>query len=782
MVYIKGRNKITKQRYNKGFCEVEIEAYDHDLTQIFLKPDLTSPNATITNTKAFYQYDLEYLTANNKSSSYTITKTVTAEENGEYRILIFGLTSATYDQTIEVKINNKSLGKKSIKSLDEFNRCFDFGTVWLKEGNNTLEIIGGSYTSISIVSFKKIRRYYGNSDNEGVLKLQDVNFTNNGFTALDTFEMEILSHKDFNDPNASDYHKSGLVFELGDAINIKMGESRRKLTHSFGGYITLPELSKDELTISLKGVGRLADMDKVPIKKEITIGGATPTQSGLVYKTNNLYDAFRYLLESMELPLGANNLQDIINGLAPVKNALNVDMGLSAVNSKFVTSNISKQVISDPVKGTVVQFQNGSSANQTQSVVILDTSKKIVASSPPNIKNAGVFYIEYGMGNKAPQTKTITKTVTVKKKLKSGKIKTTTKKVKEKVVYGGFDLDKEFLAWIEIQYSDTPTSTIKTVNIDFTSNTTSNKLGAITPIIEENQWKMGEFDVVSVLNNTDPQTAYYIRKITLKTQTPPQQLYDPKNTEEVRQSYKMMFKRFGFRSGTAVIPEILKASGKSQLSMVEELLNKLKLNAIVKPATERRNDMLHIENDNSVVCDFEIIKSDNLIDTSNIKYAPADNLKNSVCKVYKNTSGTYNAVRKVDPYSIGHFGTYEDLEVLSDEVGEYNAKYQALIDLENSELCDWSYTATILGLPESARIGRLVPCVLDRSVLNGIKTIKSIKCIFKHESKKVYTELGLDDLSDEIKAQKNIVALRKSLLPQVEYTGGAEFESAIDIE
>lgn len=776
MVYIKGRSKALKIRQNNGYCEVEIEAYDHDNTFIFLKKDWTGFN----NTTAFVKYDIEFIAAATKSSDWYMTLPLTILESGEYRLQVYALTSSTYAQNIKVQYPaGTQLGVQGIKAMDEFVRCLDYGTVWLNEGTNTLKVLGQGQTAVGLVVLKKIRRYSGNSNGVGDLKIKTAHFSNNGIKSLDTFELVILNDPKFLDPSASDYHKSGLVFELGDSINIKMGESKKKLNHQFGGYITLPELAENETSIKISGSDRLSDADKKQMLKELIIGGAVTTQTGLAYTTNDIYSAVNYVLDSIELPLQGSNLKEILKNTIPTKYGLTIDSGASGFYNNFSVNNMTKSRTNNATKGYVLELQNSYKANQAQWCVIFDSDKHIAANAPVDIKNIGTFWMEYGTGKQAPEKKVIYETVVTKKKLKSGKISTSSKKVKKTITYYGFDTQKPFLGWVELQYSTTPNGALKTVNVNFTSTTTTNVLGIITPNVDYEFWSTGEFDVVSVLNNTDPQPNYYLRKIAIKTQTAAQDLYDPKQ-EDGKGAYRMLFKRFGFKSGTASTPQTIKIDGKSQFDTLQTLFKQLNIHAQVDPATERRYDTLILEPLQSVLCDFEIIEDSNVLDYTNLKYAPADSLINAVVKVYKNTNGTYNAVRKVDPYSIGHFGTYQNTEVLQEEPGEYQARYQAVIDLDDSTLPNWSYTAKIWGLP-NARIGRLVPVTLKNSILNDIKVIESVECYYDSNGKKVYCELGLDKPDVELTYKEKLRQMRKSLLPNVDYSGGAAYEEAVTI-
>ncbi len=87
----------------------------------------------------------------------------------------------------------------------------------------------------------------------------------------------------------------------------------------------------------------------------------------------------------------------------------------------------------------------------------------------------------------------------------------------------------------------------------------------------------------------------------------------------------------------------------------------------------------------------------------------------------------------------------------------------------------------LLGLPD-ARVGRLVSCTFYNSYYNDIKTIKSVSCSYTAAGHKVTTELGLDNLSKQISAQKNIQQLKRNLRPAITYIGGAAYESAVDLD
>lgn len=777
---VQNRRSTTKNRYNKAWCEIEIESIDHDASIVCLWDD---DDWNKTNVSRIAKYDLGFMTSSNKSAIFSATKTVDIDKSGQYRVLIFGMTNTAHNHFAYVNIGNKQLKTESMQTVDEFVRCFDLGKVTLKEGSQTLKIWGNSYAYISMVCLMSIQYYHGNSDGDGDLKIKTATFTNNGIDNIDTCKVEILHNKKFERPNLSDYHKSGLVFEYMDPINIKMGENKRKLDHQFGGYITYPTLSENRLTINIEGADRLQDMADNQIMKEVTIAGAVTDLQSLTYKASNLYDAVKYMLEATELPLKSTSIKDTLINEIQHKDAFIIDMTTSANYNKADVVRINRSLVKASEIGRCVVMRNHYKKNITQKYVAWSSSwNKHEEVTGFNFKNNGVFWIEYGLGDKPDPTITKKKTIIVKNKLKSGKTSKGTKKtVTTKKVDFGYDTQAPFQAWIELDYSITPKGTIKTVAIDFTSTTTTNKLGEIDPVLAYDTWARSEFDVINVLNTMDPQGAYYIRNIRLYAKNGSQDLYDPKNEEDTHHKYKMAFKRCGFKSGSAIVPEVLKLNGKTPAEGFKTLCERLKLSATVVPATERRNDTVYVEKIGSKLCDFEIVEGDNLLDQSNEKYSPNGTLKNAITKVFKNTNGNYSAVRKVDPLSIAHFRTKGNYEVLNENPGVYNARFQAIQDLEDNSLPNWTYTAKVWGLPP-AHIGRLVPCTFENSYYNDIKTIKSIECNFVNEGKKVSMTLGLDDVDKKIRSKSNQRKLRKSLLPSQDYIGGAEYEDAVTID
>lgn len=936
----KTKAETIKQRYNDGFIRVDIESYDHDVSEVILAGD---DGWAGNNQSIIVKEDMEFIQAANTSNPFTANYTVDIEEDGEYRILIYGLTHPTSKGTIALKVDNKAQEKpKPIKSVDSFFRCFDFGTRRLTEGNRIFNITGTGSAAVGILSVKKVRRFFGDSDGQGDLKVKNCNFTENGITAEDIFKLQLLHKQKFIDPNKTNYHKSGLVFEKYDVINISMGENKRKLNHSFGGYIIVPTISDNQLSLTLDGKSRLHDMDRVQIMKELVIKGAVTEFQGLTYQASNLYDALNYAIENTELPLTANNLKQVVANEIPVKNGLVIDAGSKRFYNKFVASKMNKALVKNGAKGQVLQLQNDYKKNTNQSIKIYDSANKLINNGKPfNFKNFGTFFVDYGMGGKKQSTITLKEIKTVKTKKtatkfklpgtvnvnaysaggqafsnpnnvkvkgdnnnasvavtsstlsqylvltnfnfnipttslvsgieirikkkgedvkdaeiylrrgslsKRGRIGTNKAKdgawnkdkfkdakyggksvkwgakltpamvnantfgllvkvkgakttstalidsievkvhytpTKKKAFYKkvksetGFDVQRPFQCWIEIAYSTTPNGSLKYVNIDLTSSTTTNKIGAIPLNIQEKFWSRGEIDVVGVLTTTAPQSAYYLRQIHLKTKTPPQDLYQPRTTKfntslDYLTAYKMMFKQFGFKSGSPVIPEMLKVNGKSPKELFKLVCERLNYAAIVVPGKERRYDQLYIEKKGAVLSNFIIKEGDNLLDQTNLKYDPSETI-NKVMKVFKNTNGTYNAVCKVDARNIGHFGTDSNYEVLNEEPGLYQAKFLAMKDLDDSSLPDWSYSAEVLGLPD-AHVGRLVPCYFYNNYYDDIKTIESVEVFYTENDRKVWMIVGLDEPDISLnKIKQDYQKLKKKLIPKAEFTGGVEF-------
>lgn len=777
-----------KNYIHNGYIRIEIENYDHNNFYIISKDNAP----TLSNAKWVYKYDLPLATGSG-SNPFTFTKNITIDENGKYRVQVYGLTNVSYkvndttwklrpSQTIELKINGKSYGKLSNNAMDEFTRFYDFGVVGLKEGSHTFQLVCGNYVHVAFIVIKKINILTGSTDNDGDFYIKSCQVDQTNVNEPSNAEFVILNDTKFIEPSITDYTKSGLIFDYLDVVNIWMGTDKTNQKHVFGGYILENEVSEDQLTIRIKCESRLYDFKKTQILKELVIGAAVTENTNISAKVNNIYDGIKYVLDSIETPINTSNLQEIVKDAIIPKDTIRYDLSNSLYAKNIIVSKMNKKIVTNKQKGTVLELQNQHPKNTTQYATIFDYRKHVKNKKPVRISTSNdikTFFIEYGLGSATKKSETVTKIVTVRKRLKSGKIKTRKKKKKVKIVYDGYNKDQTLLAWIKITYK-TSQGTTHTKNINFTSNTTNNVIGIIKPQIDNDFWSRGEIDILTPLTQAHPTSTYFdILKVTLETKTPAEDLYNPKNKES-KQQYKLLFKGIGFKKGTPITPEIIQGNGKTPLEVLNNLCKKLKLIYYFRYDKERRKDELFFEPLGSQLLTSEVKEGYNLLELSNLKYSPSETLKNNIIKIYKDSNNKNHAVNQCDLECIAHFGSHTEYEEIQDTVGEYYASMEALNDLNEKYLPRWTYTVQLFGIIH-AQCGRQIYANFKDEKLDDIKIIKSYK--YEYDSSgKITTTLGLDYEDKEMNAKNYIKDIKKVLKKKAQLTGGAYFSESIDLE
>ena len=360
------------------------------------------------------------------------------------------------------------------------------------------------------------------------------------------------------------------------------------------------------------------------------------------------------------------------------------------------------------------------------------------------------------------------KVITKVKGKKKTKTKTYNLKKWEETVKRGFDIDKPFLAWIEIQFSLTPNGTLKKANINFTANTTNYQIGSITPILANNKQSRGEINLYNVLKTMYPNNNdFYLKQVSFVGKTPVKQsgstekvLYDKYDLSV----YLMNFYNWGVRSGyDAVVPTIMTSSGKSYLDLMNDVCAELKISPQLIYANERRLDKLNFDKDNDEVAILELKEGidGNIYSIESLTYTPVSKLKNKVIKIYKNTNGNYEYVKEEDTDNILRYGVHEDIEVLNDEVGSFHARYLAKTDVDKTSELDFTYSLDIKGHLD-LKIGQFVQCVFNNNIYDDIKQVKSLSIATDtKEAIGVMTTVGLDEINPLILAKLNIDKLKK---------------------
>lgn len=732
-----------------SYVKMEVESYDPTNIYYNYKSGYSGSNIT-----QKLQDDWYYYTGTNQAQPFTLNTSYNVQAPGDYRVEVFCFTT-TSPETVKLTINNQQIGVPvSVKAKDIFMRRLDFGVQNLAQGTINFGLNCGGHVGIIAIYIRKVRLTYGDTENNGLLVIEDARGVVGNSKQADTLEVTIQnidrpwSEDGFKEP----LHKTKTIFEYRDQVNFYARNTGGKLQQVFGGYISTPLVSDDKSQVKLSCAGRLKDAELRSIVKQITVGGAVAEVTTLTYTASDLYDALAYLCESIESPVNIGNLDKIENSLQ-YKIGHNSNYSLKSARDKTTVQNMTKTSTSNSII-----LRNGAKKGSTQYSVLWDSSwNKTGEASGFEITLTPTFFIKYGLGSA---------TTTVKKKT---------------VV--GFDQSKPFLAWIELQYSTAPgaNATRKTVNIEFSANTTDNRIGKITPTWKNNVNIQGELDVLSILEVTDPASHYYLRRIALKYVVgSDNDLYASTETD----TYKAILLGAGFKEGEALTAEVLSTSGQKVADYIDTLQTRLGFDMYMVYAKDRSKDQIFFVKQNSQVALIEFTEGlgGNVLGVSNISYSPITELKNSILKIFKVDSTSNSYVTKKDVDSIFRFYEHQDLEVLNDDVGAYYAGYLAKSDVDEKTDVRPTATLEIDGFPD-VHEGQLVISTLDNELLTDLQPVLSIDYEYDKDNRPaLVTKVGLGEINPDIQADLNMVALRKQINEKrTAFSGGATEEDYVDI-
>ena len=730
------------------YVKMEVESYDPANIYFNYKTGYTGSNILQKRNDDWYYY-----TGSNQGQAFTLNTTHNIRVPGDYRVEVFCLTT-TYSEKVKLSIGGRQIGAPvSVKARDTFMRRLDFGIQNLPSGKVNFSLNCGGHVGIISVYLRKVRITSGDTENNGLLVIKDAKGVVGNSKQADTLDVNVQNidrawaDDGFKEPG----NKTGLIFEYRDPVNFYAINTDGKLQRVFGGYMSTPLVSDDKTKIKFSCAGRLKDAELRSIVKQITVGGAISEVTTLTYTARDLYDALSYLCESVETPINLGNIDKIASSI-PNKTGHNSNYASKTAQNKLSVQNLSKS----SGKNYVV-LRNGAKKGSTQYSVLWESSwNKKSEATGFKITDTPVFYLKYGLGQA-----------------------TTT--VKKKKVYG-YDQSKPFLAWIEIQYSTTPTGTRKTVNIEFSANTATNRIGKITPIWKNGVTRQGELDVLEILEVTDPSANYYLRRIALKYVVPSgNDLYDSKTEHD---SYKMALFGAGFKAGDPLTVEVLQTSGQKVADYMDTLQTRLGFDMYMIYGQNRSQDKLMLVKEESQVTLIEFKEGigGNVLGVANINYTPITSLKNSIIKIFKTGSNTNSYVAKKDVASIFRFGEHQDLEVLNDDVGAYYAGYLARTDVDEKTDVRPTYTLNIEGFPD-VHEGQLVISTLENQILNDMQPILSIEYEYDTDKRpSLETTVGLGEMNPDLRADLNMVALRKTIEnKRTAFSGGATEEEHVDL-
>lgn len=266
-------------------------------------------------------------------------------------------------------------------SYDEFLSRIDLGVVSVNKEKNMNITLEGTYDSkVITLYFKKIRRYSGDTNNEGQLTILGAGGKVSSKLNEDTLKFTILNKIGSADKGGfkENLHSTGLVFDYRDQVNCYLKDVDGVTKRVFGGYISEPLVSDDLMTIEIDCSGRGIDGSKKSLLKELSIGGALPS-TDLSLKTKTFYSALKILSGGVETPYKLNNINNIIESI-PDKKGFFLDLTVSKNQKRVKAINAS---VSSHSKGVIIR--NGRAAKKI-STKTKNKKAKIVSSVVTNPK------------------------------------------------------------------------------------------------------------------------------------------------------------------------------------------------------------------------------------------------------------------------------------------------------------------------------------------------------------------------------------------------------------
>lgn len=298
------------------------------------------------------------------------------------------------------------------------------------------------------------------------------------------------------------------------------------------------------------------------------------------------------------------------------------------------------------------------------------------------------------------------------------------------------------------------------------------KIQATNNIITESQKK----------NDTN---RYILKKVLMRYN--PLRVLDDASTEQNESllyqkddncTYKMKLYNISFDNSEAINGKLLGVSGKTVLEAMNTILENGKYFCRMKYNKHRENDTLHIVplselNTSNVIDTFQEGFDGNVLGISNIKFNPVDSRVNTDILIYKkkerNKQNTaeyeyyYNAraVNLKDILTYGEFGKIESSEIISSSV---EARQQCRLNYEANYSTNATYTLKTVGLP-LCQINNYVQTIMSDDNLTGTYLVASRSITIDPSNRPiVQTELGLGEVSNQLKTLRNLEKQRKELI------------------
>jgi hypothetical protein len=360
----------------------------------------------------------------------------------------------------------------------------------------------------------------------------------------------------------------------------------------------------------------------------------------------------------------------------------------------------------------------------------------------------------------------------------------------------GFDIEKPFKAYIQIDYgkiakgkSYNPKGNTSTIYLDFTADSSGENKGfsGMTPVMVNNATRKINQNIYTCIQEAetdlDGLNDYYLKAVKLKYHSPnDEDLYEKDGSDN--SSNKILLSAIGLNDRNLGSPKTFDSCGKSIHDNISSVVEESDYIIKMDYSDYRENDSMNFIYNPSNKPVFTLREDDQrFLGIDNIQYTPINNYFNSTYRVYKqsdNKGGSkYNYVNSRNPKGVFIYGEKEDVEVLNEGYSSSEAYYNARYHNEKfqSELV-YSYDITFEGVPP-IEIGDYVECILDNTNLSDTKQVKSLSYSLSDEDAvNIITKIGLDAISPDITYLQTIKNIRKNAqTKRTSYTKGAIFDT-----
>jgi len=660
------------------FYFIRIDSIDHGTGGIqkynftdFAAGDYTD---TSNNNNFSNNFNWIYLKENDASTSITFTKSITIPSEGYYLIELMINKRPSCTGSFDLSIAGSSVWDES-----GYNQWDDYGTVvrvpiqYLTAGAKSFVLTAPKFGRAGWIKVSRLTRFEGGNgvmgDSETRLDLIDVEFTQNGITALDTMTLKIAMHEDYYSDNST---MNPLVFDALDHITLTAGQSMTTTVPMFGGYISGWNLNEDRTILTIECVDRLWDLKRTMIWRNFSIGyipsgdsaGSMPftqfptVQSIARYLSTALYHIDYQAIEKEYI----------------IYNPFSQETDVTDLTSYGFD------------KQWEIEFGNPGTCMR---LIPTSTSANYVKlySSLGSEYNAADFnhfnfdYYASGAGVKYPIT---------------------------------FNIE------IDMYKADEAVSAYKTYYINFNGPTPSNTkylLGKVQPQLD-GTWHNFTCDLKAMFDKVAPSSAYYIKEIRIVGKQ------DSLTVLNRRCSSIYIDQVMAYKDISSA-PKYASADSKSAFDELQDLCEKTNHIAYVRPGMERSLDQLIILPKRYFTIPITLDDT-NIMSISTTEYKPLEwGMLNWAVDTFNYSETRSGNVSWVDGDHEKHYGPIMDHEFLSDVTTEASAATISKAKVNNGIINFPGFEVTLLGT-SLIEPGQYITVELPKHRLNGLYEIVTI--------------------------------------------------------